>query len=167
MLHWLEPRFAELELHGKEFGDIVHIGSTLLVTSRFMEAYQKAGLVGLGEFSRIEIVRVKPKRGFPRCPEYFHVEVGRGRAALDAHRSGLICYEPATCKECRTTVIEVIASLQLEPDTWSGEDIFIARGLPGTNLVTDRFKAACEAFGITNVRFIPAAKYSLDFRSAG
>jgi hypothetical protein len=163
MLHWLEPRLARLVLHGTEFGDVVHSGSLLLVTSRFREAYQREGMAGLGEFGPVEIVKVKPKRLMPHCPTYFHVEVKRSRAALDSDASGLVCSEPASCEECRTTGIDAVARVVLEPNTWSGEDIFESRGLPGTNLVTERFKRICENSGITNVKFIPSEEYSFDF----
>ena len=44
-----------------------------------------------------------------------------------------------------------------------GEDIFIARGLPGTIVVSERFKEWCEANEVRNAVFVPAEEYAHDF----
>jgi hypothetical protein len=45
---WLPPFHAELELHGKDWGDFATgPGGDLLVSERFVDGYRADGLVGL------------------------------------------------------------------------------------------------------------------------
>lgn len=44
----------------------------------------------------------------------------------------------------------------LEPGTWTCEDIFTARGLPCTVLVSERFKALVDAHSLRNVILVPS-----------
>ncbi len=59
-------------------------------------------------------------------------------------------------------IIKRARRVVVQPGTWSGEDGFIARGLPGTILAHERFKVFCGSEGFTNVNLIPAEDYSLD-----
>ena len=63
--------------------------------------------------------------------------------------------EANRCKACGKLIVE--------SSTWSGEDIFIARGLPGIFLITEKFKTFCEECKIKNAVLIPAEEYSYDF----
>ena len=51
----------------------------------------------------------------------------------------------------------------IDEATWQGEDIFIARGLPGTLITSDRFKKFCEDNDISNAILVPADKHNRDF----
>jgi hypothetical protein len=51
----------------------------------------------------------------------------------------------------------------LEPGSWTGEDIFHARGLPATYITSERFKEVCERYRIANAVLIPAEEYGYDF----
>jgi hypothetical protein len=47
----------------------------------------------------------------------------------------------------------------VEEGSWSGEDVFVARGLPGVILVTSRFEEMCRINGMKNANFVLAATY--------
>src|SRR5687768_16800236 len=48
---------------------------------------------------------------------------------------------------------ERLRRVVLQPHSWSGEDIFFARGLPGTVFVSERFKSLCEDGRYSNCWF--------------
>ncbi|MCS6946152.1 MAG: hypothetical protein NZM12_00900, partial [Steroidobacteraceae bacterium] len=50
----------------------------------------------------------------------------------------------------------------LKSDTWSGEDVFFARGLPGTILVSERFKSLCETAGLTSCSLVDTERFGFD-----
>ena len=54
----------------------------------------------------------------------------------------------------------------VDESTWTGEDIFIARG-SADFIVTQRFKDVCEANHVTNAVFVPAEESGHDFYAAG
>lgn len=111
-------------------------------------------------------MRVKKcKRFVGDPPPYYHVTACRSRAAIDLAKSGFETDgDPPVCPVCRIDGVLIRGrAVIIEPSTWSGEDVFIARGLPGTIITTERFKEVCEANGITNAVFIPAEEYSFDF----
>src|SRR5437899_5941141 len=78
-------------------------------------------------------------------------------------RQSLVHEKPHTCNECRSGLIKRAARIVLEDDTWSGEDVFYARGLPGTRLTSERFKAFFDKYSINNGVLIDAAEYSFEF----
>jgi hypothetical protein len=68
----------------------------------------------------------------------------------------------SACAECRIGSMMRLRRLVLEPGTWSGEDAFIARGLPGTIITSERFKEYCEQGAFTNCLLIEAAHDHFD-----
>lgn len=165
-LAWLPPHRAVLEVWGKEYGDIAFFMDELLISKRMADLYRAEELSGLQGFDEVEIVKVI-RRGGSRLrtppPPYYCVTVARSRAAIDVETSGLVLREPYTCNECRGGFIIRTARVVLEEGTWSGEDIFIARGLPGTILTSKRFKAFFDRHLINNGILIDATEYSFDF----
>ena len=92
-------------------------------------------------------------------PTYFHATVRRGRAKLD--RSGL---EGAIkCDEC-VSGIKRITKVVIDLGSWDGLDVFIARGLPGTIMASERFAKFWRENAFTNAVLLPAEQYSYDFR---
>ena len=166
-LPWLPPFRAELEVLGNDFGDIAFgAGNELLVSNRFKRLYSEAGLSGFKGFEPVEIVRTKCRRRLAKpVPEYFHVTASRNsRAAIDVKASSLIMEKPLPCPECRTGgVLKRARRIVLEVSSWSGEDIFFARGLPGTILVSERFSDFCKENQISNAILIPAFDYAFEF----
>lgn len=171
VLEWLPPYRAQLKLWGGTFGDVVFgTGFKLLVSERFRTLWGDANLTGLDGFEPVEVTRVtrfgQGKKSRRRPPPYYCVSVARGRAAIDDARSGLEREDETTCPTCRLGregIIKRTRRIVLERSTWSGEDVFIPRGLPGTYLASERFKRFCDQHKFANVLLIPAAEYGFDF----
>ena len=162
----LPPRRVELELWGRHYSDLAFGGGDdVLVSTRFRDAFLRSGLTGFSGFAPVEVEKVIARfRKIPKpTPSYFEAIPGRSRAAVDDRASGLDYEERWTCDECRTGFMERMRRLVFEPGTWSGEDVFIARGLPGTIITSERFKQLCDREAFTNCVLIPAAHYHFDF----
>jgi hypothetical protein len=161
----LLPRIrVELETWERMFGDIVFgPGDELLLTERVVKLFRSSALIGLLEVDKAEVIKVKSRRKLStNVPTYFCCTVARSRAALDDVKSGVVREEPWTCEECRIGSVKRATGVYLEPESWSGEDIFIARGLPGTILTSDRFKTLCEEHSISNCELVPADRFHFD-----
>jgi hypothetical protein len=167
MLPLLPRTKVELEVLGRRFGDVAFgPGNELLVSKHFRDNYLQAGLIGLSTFTRVEVetVRFRSRMFTGHVPFYFATVPVRGRAAIDTQASGIVYEEePWTCQECRSGLILRLARLAIEPGTWAGEDIFFARGLPGTVVTSQRFKDFCDAHHFANCILLDADRYSLDF----
>ena len=169
MLPWLPPYRAELQFWGKEAGDIAFgPGDELLVSERFIQLWRQAGLCGLGGFDKVEVVKTKncgrKKRGLKPAGNYHVVKMARSRAAIDDAASGLIREgEGRACEECRARgIIKRARRVVLEEETWSGEDVFYARGLSGTIIVSERYRDFHIANRINNGLLIQANEYGFD-----
>lgn len=160
MLRWEPPLRAEIETWGTQFGDLVFgPGDSFLVSERFKTFWERSDLRGLHGFEPVEVVKVRRrgKRINAAPPQYFRVWAGRSDVAVDRSRSGIQWVNPPdpACEVCRGGGIKkgwerII--LETEP----AEDLFIARGLSGQLLASERFKRFCEEHAITNCRLIPA-----------
>jgi hypothetical protein len=169
MLPWLPPYRAELQFWGKEAGDIAFgTGDQLLVSGRFKQLWEKAGLLGLSGFERVEIVKTKNygrrKKGLKPAGDYYVVRIATSRAAIDDVASGLIREgEGLPCEECRYRgIIKRARSIVLEEGTWSGEDIFYPRGLTGEIITSERYRDFHMSNKINNGLLVPADEYGFD-----
>lgn len=165
MLPLLPPVRAELEAWGSRWGDVVFgPGDQILISERLKRPFTEAGLVGFVHFDPVEVVKTKKHKwsaGEP--PIYWLASIQRSRAAVEESASGLVREEASTCEECRVGgIIKRLGRIVLEADTWSGEDVFFARGLPGTILVSERFKRLCEANDLANCALVAAEDFSFD-----
>jgi len=166
MLTWLPPYRVELELWDKCFGDIARgSGNNIIISERFRSLWKEQKLIGLEGFDPVEVVRIKRHKRFKGDPlQYYRVSVVRSKAIIDQKASGFEWEEEPTCQECRSgNIIKRWKRIVLEPNTWSGENIFIARGLSGTYITDERFKEFSEEFKIINCNLIPAEEYARDF----
>ncbi|HEX5746319.1 MAG TPA: double-CXXCG motif protein [Archangium sp.] len=167
LLKWLPPYRVELELHGEELGDFIKCSAyDLLISERFAEAFRAEGLTGLEGFHPVEVLRVrrKGKRALKpiTVPRYYVVSSRFGRAAVDLVLNRVRTLRTPTCPECRSGGINAINGFVLEPGTWSGEDIFRPRGMPGENVVSERFKSFVERHGLTNMVLTPTEQFVWD-----
>jgi hypothetical protein len=166
MLPWLPPYRVEIEFWGKEAGDIAFgPGNELLISEKFKLSYERHKLGGLSNFAPVLVVKVKnrSKKSPKEVPNYFCVTIARSRAIIDHKLSGLLLDEPWTCKECRLGgIIKKISKVVIEKNTWSGEDIFFARGLPGIIITTERFKKFFIDAGINNGELVESTQYKFD-----
>ncbi len=166
MLPWLPPYKAELEYWGRTSGDIAFgPGCELLVSEKFKETFEKHKLTGLSNFASVQIVKVKThNKTFPKkIPPYYCVNIARSKAAIDHKSSGLVLDEPWVCNMCHIGgVIKRTKKIVLETNTWSGEDIFFARGLPGTIITSERFKDFFDIIGIKSGVLTKASQYQFN-----
>ena len=167
VMPWVAPHRAELEVWCGRYGDVAFgPGLELLLSSRFVELYRSAGLSGFGPLKRVEISGVRgpksPHRRGP-LPMYFCGRPVLGNAKIDARASGMELEEPYVCDECRSAHILRFGRVVLEEGTWSGEDVFFARGLPGVILSSERFAKWFSGNRINNGMLVLAREYGKDF----
>jgi hypothetical protein len=165
MLPWLPPCRAEIEFWSNRAGDIAFgPGDELLVSNRFAKLYKESELCGLSGFDPVEIVKVKHRRGQVKdIPNYYCVRIARSRTVIDHEASGLILKEPWTCEECRVGMMKRTKRVVFEDNSWSGEDVFFARGLPGIIIASEKFRDFFMEKNINNGLLIECSKYSFDF----
>jgi len=167
---WLPPYRAEIEVWGKSWCDIgFGVGNAILVSDRFRQWYSGFELAGIKSFHSAEIVKIRRRHGVKgEPPEYFLATVGTGRAAIDQAASGLERKDGhrdklPICPECRLGgIIHRIRRLVIEPNTWSGEDLFIARGLPVHFVVSERFRNLSLQSRIVGAAFVNGEDYQFD-----
>jgi hypothetical protein len=163
---WEPPYQGDLELYGKDFGDLLDgPGGGLLITERFAEDFKAEGLTGLNGFHPVEVKRVRrkgrgPKPGPP--PRYLFVTLAYGHAALDMERSRILRKKPPECTWCRYAGPDAIDGLTIEGGTWNGEDVFRPRGMWGVVIVSERFRRFAERHAMSNMALIPIEKYVWD-----
>jgi len=154
-----------LEAWGSRWGDIAFgPGDQILISDKLKKLFAEAGLSGFERLDPVKIVRAKRrKRGAGDPPEYWLASIKRSGAAIDEAASGLVREEAPTCAECRAGgIIKRARRIVLKANTWSGEDVFVARGLPGTILVSGRFKRLCEDNDLGNCSLIAAEDFGFD-----
>lgn len=164
---WLPPYRVEIDAWGKRFGDIAfsNVGDDIFVSPRFTEAWQREGLTGLSGFERVEIVKVRRhSRSIAEPPAYMKARVLRSGAEVDYAASGFEWLANApTCPSCRIgNGVKRRKGIVINPTTWSGEDIFIARAA-AEFIVSERFKEFCNTFGIANAVLSPAETFAQDY----
>jgi hypothetical protein len=167
MLKWLPPHRVELELLGEAFGDFVEgPGYEILISERFLEAFQAEGLIGLLGFHPVEVVRVRGKGKKSQTalapPPYFVVTPCFGSGAVDEKRSRLRRTRPVTCPECRSGGVNSIHGFALEPGSWQGEDVFRPQGERGTIFASERFAEFVNRHKLTNMKLTPIGEYVWD-----
>lgn len=166
LLRWLPPHRIKLSSAKPEkWGDFLWgAGIDLMVSNRFKTIYEAEGLTGITMFyPPAEIVRVgRRKTGdLPSpLPEYHLIEIIWNGANLDDEASQAIRKE-AKC-EFHRGAVESLEHIVIEPGSWTGVDIFEARGLPGRVVVSERLKQVIEAYKLKNAWLIPAGKYAYD-----
>jgi hypothetical protein len=166
LLTWLPPYEGELELYGKDFGDVV-MGPCggLLITERFADDFKSEGLIGLSGFHPVEIVRVRRKRRGPKPgppPRYLFVMPDQGNVAVDVEHSRIKSKEPPKCPWCREVGADAIDGFALETGTWHGEDVFRPRGLWGDLTTSERFMRFAERHATSHLTFVPIEKFVWD-----
>lgn len=167
-LRWLLPhRIMLSSAKPEKWGDFVWgAGFDLMVSARFKAVYEAEGLTGITVFyPSAEVVRVgRRKTGDipPSLPAYHLVEVMWNGANLDDTASGVIRKKKKTeCGFCRGAPTSFERAV-LDQSSWTGADIFEARGLYGDIVVTERFKQMVENHRLRNALLIPAEKYAYD-----
>jgi hypothetical protein len=165
-LVWMRPYRVELKIwNSRDFGDMALTGVDLVVSLRFKEAWGRSGLVGLGGFEPVEVVKVRSrKKGFGGAPPYLRATIARSRTAVDQIASGFEWDGPPTCPECLLGYIQKRwKRVVIDQSTWTGEDVFFARGSSSDVMVSERFREFCDRNEISNCVLVPAEFYAYDF----
>ena len=140
---WLPPYVAVLETWGRRWADMVcDSAAEHLITRRMAEQLSADGITGLEPGEPVTVTGVRShgrKLGPP--PEYLVARVGRATAAVDDVASGIRRKPGPICPACRQggLMTSDVPRIVLEPTDAVLPDIFIARGLPGRAIVSDRF----------------------------
>lgn len=161
---WIPPHYAKLSK--AVYPDLLWgAGFDLLVSDSFVSAYQKAHLSGIFQIDPpVEILKVgRQSIGTvqPPPPQYHNILYVHDGVDLDdvlSHVKRL----SGLCEYCRQG-ISALRRVVLRENTWDGSDIFGALGLPGTMIVTERFKALVENNRFESGQFVAAESYRFDF----
>jgi hypothetical protein len=158
-----------LETWGSDFADVAITGTDLLVSLYFKQAWDDSGLTGLSGFEVADIVKVKAHRKPAKDPpRYFRATVCRSATAINLVASRFEWDKPPTCPVCCLgDNVRRWEAVVVNEQAWTGEDVFLARGLAGTIIASDRFKEFCERSCIKNAVLVPAEKYEHDFYAGG
>lgn len=164
---WLPPCVVHMEFRRAQLSDFVPgTHEDCLISDRFAKLVKRKKLIGFSGFDPVRILRSTGryrKLAGTVPPAYFRVRIARSAAAVNVRRSGIDWDEPPTCRLCRQGTLKRWRRVVLEPEPAPVEDVFTARGLPGTVLVTQRFREGCTAAALSNLEFIPAEEYGYDF----
>ncbi len=172
-LKWLPPRRVKLSSAKPEkWGDFVWgAGFLLLVSDRFKAVYEKEGLTGITAFLPVEVVRVGTRKTGdlpPGLPTYYLIEIVWDGANQDDRASKVVRKREPRCAYCRVGGGRLRQEgIILEEGSWTGADIFEARGAPVRVIVSERFKEVVERYGLKNAWFIPAEKFAWDEHRPG
>jgi hypothetical protein len=173
---WLPPYRIELETSGMYYGDLAFKGNDIVVSDRFVRVYQENRLTGLSEFVPVEIVKAVHRLGRPReeRPEYFKARVSMSQTTVDQEASEMewapdgtdlgtienTAWSPSEveCAVClnRKGIFVRYKRMIIRPESWTGEDIFLARGGPTRHVISSTFKETCREHGMNGAVFIPA-----------
>lgn len=179
MLRWLPPyRIYLSSADPSRWGDFVW-GAGIdapLVSERFKTAYEQNDLKGILQFrGPVEIARIgkQPRRMLPtQLPTYYIADIDRMGPAADPQAEQRV-YKPGTCipcdfcQVCEGGYVARQERVVINTTTWSGEDIFIARGGPPCPVVSERFKGFVDLHQFTNCWLIPAEYYAYDSATMG
>ncbi len=158
---WLPPYRARVTAPNEDFGDVAFgSGTSLLISDRAVEAFRAAQLTGLSSPEPVQTTALAKARGSTPAPTYWHVTVDRPYAAsVDESRSHLVRDSAPECEVCRTSNLTEVHGFEIDDSTWHGEDVFVARGIPGVLVVSERFKHTAEGAQLTNMNLVPTASF--------
>ena len=161
-LPWLPPFRATLRAYGKQLGDVAFDGMDILVSETFRLAWIEAQLKGIDTFHPLERIRVRPARLGKKTPTYYYVKSQHFGTRVDLTRSLIEYDRPFTCMTCMEAGVDSIRGFAIDESSWTGEDLFIAWGMPGTLIVTDRVRQLRDDYDLKNVTLTPIEKFFWD-----
>ncbi len=162
LLPWLPPYRAAILAHGKQLGDVAFDGLHILVSEKFRQAWIEANLKGIDAFHPLERIRVRPARLGKKTPTYFYVRPQRFGTRVDLERSLIEYNRPFSCMACLEAGVNNVRGFSIDESSWTGEDLFIAWGKPGSIIVTDRVRQLRDDYDLKNVTLTPVEKFVWD-----
>jgi len=132
--------------------------------------YSMAALRGLNPRAQIVQVCTRTPGEHPLTPTrlsrrpltYFHVTRQYCGTQVDYERSLFDYTRGGTCNHCHSGIIECVRGLFIDESSWTGEDMFIAWGKPGSIIVTDRVRQMRDKYSLTNMNLTPTEEYLWD-----
>lgn len=167
MMPWLPPYRVVLEVWTNTFGDIAFGPyGELLLTSNLVRAFEQSRLTGLQIQGPVEVIQIK-RRGGARVqtdsPSYLCAMPIVAHTKIDMAASGVETKDPIYCADCQAGLLMRHARVVVDESTWSGEDIFYARGLSGLIITSERFAEWFDRLRVNNGVLVPALEYSRQF----
>lgn len=165
---WMQPR--EVVLTNRRTPDFLYSYSSeapFLLSERALTVIRQAGLTGIVNAEEIEHTRFKRKgKKEVLIPKYYYIELARSSMTVN-HEKSVIVYgnqgeetyaEP--CPLCRPVpgTYDFIRHLEFNMEQYEGYDIFFTYELGGDAILSKRFVDVCQANGLTNLHYRPAAK---------
>ena len=165
-LEWLSPHYIRLSsFHPIKWGDFLwRAGFQLMVSKRFRNFYETTGDKGIKKFYPSAIIKkagTKLASSIHNIPIYHSVKLARDGATISDTLSN-VQRRGKPCSFCRLNSLISIHGAVFEANSWTGNHIFKAKGLPGTIFVTEEFCSWILKFNFTNVRCIPARRYAYE-----
>jgi hypothetical protein len=162
MLPWLPPYRATIRAYGKQLGDVAFDGMNIVVSEKFRLVWTESQLRGIDVFHPLERIRVRPARLGRKTPTYYFVRVQRFGARVDLKRSLIEYDRPFTCTYCLEAGIDTVRGFTIDLASWTGEDLFIAWGKPGSIIVTDRVRQLRDDHDLKNMTLTPVEEFVWD-----
>ncbi len=161
-LPWMPPFRATVRAYGKQLGDVAFASSDILVSQKFRQTWTAAQLKGIDTFHPLDRLRVRPARLGRKTPTYFYVNPQRFGARVDLSRSLIEYNNLSPCLYCLHGNLESARGFAIDEASWTGEDLFIAWGIPGSLIVTDRVRQLRDDYDLKNVTLTPVEKFFWD-----
>lgn len=163
----LAPLRVDVEAWGSAWGDIAFgPADQVLISDKAKELLESACLTGV---QRVDLVHIEDARARGQMidqvvPRYWLATVSRSSAILDEEASGVRRSQQPVCGECGLAgTLLGWQRVVIRSGTWSGEDVFHVRGLPGVILVSERLKYVVTDAGLGNFGFEPAESSGFEF----
>ena len=149
------------------FSDFVFVDYLdLIVSKKFKMAYEITDLKGITNFNLVEEIKLRRKKNIPKLL-YYKVDIIRSKTRINERKSKFkreFSRGQSYCKVCQIGgTIKSMKGVYIDLDTWTGEDIFYALGLPGAIFVTQKFANFFEENQFTNVILVEAENYKPSF----
>lgn len=160
MRTWLPPRFAQVVVHGESAGDFAFASSSdFLVSDAVVVALAGEGLTGVGALQEVEVSSTL--QAAPAQPRrYFYGAVAVRGADIDPSRSDIERTAVPECDDCMSNGVSAIRGFAIAGATWSGDDVFVPRGLPGVVVVSEAFRRVAEERAFTNIELVPTERFT-------
>lgn len=158
MREWLPP--LKVRLSKSLIGDFIFgTFSTFLVSKSFKLNYEKYNLSGINDFILVDCIQIKGNRKKINR-KYYYAKISISNIKIDEESSKIEREGKIKCSECKNgSIIKSFKGLFFYNNTWKGNDIFIPMGLPGTIIVSDKFREFIDINGYTNIKLTPSQLY--------
>lgn len=157
MLRLVPPIHGTLCVEASTFDLAVVSGGEILLSERCLGIFHANGIMGLVEPTLIEVLEIEGPLDAGSVGKYYLADAVRWGADLDRAKSGIRTTENATCPNCGYAgLIDSYDRICIVESSWTGQDLFRVKGLPGAILVTDRLRQFLMKHHLTVCSIIPA-----------